>query len=68
MSTIEALLHKPLHEMTNEELANFARTRRRDITAIIEMDIDGTRSTKVGTRTAKKTMSTEELAELEDNL
>jgi len=68
MSTIEDFIGKPLHEISDEELAEFVKTRRRDITAIVETDLDGTQTTRIGKRTSKKVLSPQEKAELEANL
>jgi len=71
MSDISTLIHalsgKPLHEMSSEELQEFVQTRRQNITAIMEEDVESS----VGRRTTigkKSVVKADKLAEMEDNL
>lgn len=63
MSTIEAIIGKPLHECTQEELQDFVQSRRRDITAIQESDVFSG-----GGSSRKKAASPKLKAEIEDAL
>ena len=63
---IYALSGKPLHELSSEELQEFVQTRRQNITAIMEEDVEsGGRRTTIG---KKSVVKADKLAEMEDNL
>jgi len=63
MSTIEMLMGKKFEEMSTEELTEVVRTRRRDMTAIMEGDV-----VTIGIRTHKKKSSGTKVDITEDML